>query len=98
MSITRSQLRGGSPQDSRDPVPRGTTVRPSPAAACMVAAASAVLAGAATQDGSTPAIASCGPARRRSAHAAASAACAAPGARPGRPAALPWPVWPPWPV
>ena len=39
------------PQDSRDPLPRGTTVRSSPAAARIVAAASATLAGAATHDG-----------------------------------------------
>ena len=58
----RSQLSGGLPQCCRRPAPRGTTVRPSPAAARSRAEASSVEAGAATYRAWRPPMASAGPA------------------------------------
>jgi len=57
-STTRSQEEGGTPHESPVPVPRGTTVSPAVAAARKSADASEVLAGEATNDGTTPATAS----------------------------------------
>ena len=45
VSTTRSQRRGGAPQSSRLPLPRGTTVRACSAATRITALASATLAG-----------------------------------------------------
>ena len=81
VSTIRSQRRGGAPQASRVPVPRGTTARPSAAAARMTALASSRLAGAATKEGCIPATESSGPAglTRPQATPSASEAGAAPG-------------------
>ena len=56
-STTRSQHEGGAPHDSPVPAPRGTTASPAEAAARISAEASSVLAGEATNDGTTPATA-----------------------------------------
>ena len=73
-SMTRSQADGGGPQPSPVPAPRGTTARSKAAAARSSADASCVLAGNATNDGTTPAIASAsGEAARTTGHAATSA-------------------------
>ena len=58
MSMTRSADTGGVPQSSPVPAPRATTVRSRATATRSSAEASSVLAGNATNDGTTPAIAS----------------------------------------
>ena len=77
-SMTRSADVGGAPQPSPVPAPRATTASWCSAATRSRADASSVLAGNATKDGTTPAIASeAGTPSRTTGHAASSASRAA---------------------
>ena len=70
--MTRSSWRGGTPQDTVVPLPRGTTASSCSVAAASRALASLVSAGEATQGGVRPPTASRGPPGRTARQARAS--------------------------